>query len=429
MRISVTFALCVFSLPWASSASLYGQEIPKIDGFVTRVASQSDFDANGFRVLCGANTKSMLLVHSGMGLLNQGCPIDRLFVGEPARVYGSLNKKSHTINATRIELLSLQAGPIEGSSVVEALLPETLSPGVLLLRADGHRIRITRETEISWNAPLHAISDIEAGDWIEFKGKQSVGGETIATSAKFARDEVKKGEEKLRAKYDFDSAEVQDSDKQSTASAGFFGIDPKRFPPYKNPEMQAHIDEIGNKLIPDFQRNLPDSDPTKIHFRFQLIDTNWFLEAFALPSGIILVPHQVVERTQNDSQLAAVLADSIAAVVEKELYRLLPASRTAQALFYGGMAVPFAGPAISVGGLVIAHQTAAEAQHQCERVSLGLLHDAGYDIDQAPQAWWLLSSRKPKPIAEIGLPARAAYLYRILGETWHIPALSDAPKP
>ncbi|MGH9562634.1 MAG: hypothetical protein ACRD3S_14375, partial [Terracidiphilus sp.] len=55
-------------------------------------------------------------------------------------------------------------------------------------------------------------------------------------------------------------------------------------------------------------------------------------------------------------------------------------------------------------------------------VALCLMHDAGYDIGEAPKAWWLLNSKNPRPISRISLPHRAAYLYRILGETWYDPA-------
>jgi hypothetical protein len=51
-------------------------------------------------------------------------------------------------------------------------------------------------------------------------------------------------------------------------------------------------------------------------------------------------------------------------------------------------------------------------------VSLSLLHDAGYDVQQAPLAWWLLAPKKPKDITDVPLPRRAEYLYRIIGETW-----------
>ena len=55
---------------------------------------------------------------------------------------------------------------------------------------------------------------------------------------------------------------------------------------------------------------------------------------------------------------------------------------------------------------------------QSARVSLGLLHDAKYDIYEAPIAWWILASRKPKDLADIAMPERARYLYQMLGTTW-----------
>ena len=103
--------------------------------------------------------------------------------------------------------------------------------------------------------------------------------------------------------------------------------DPKEYPPFKNDAMQARVEEIGNSLVPDYQRALPGSDPAKIHFRFQVVDNKHFCgllaacEAYAMPGGIIQVPHQISERMQNDSQLAAALADAIACILERQVYR------------------------------------------------------------------------------------------------------------
>jgi predicted Zn-dependent protease len=265
---------------------------------------------------------------------------------------------------------------------------------------------------------------VKAGDWIEYKGRRNSNGTVAAASVKLSPDVVSKGEGKLRAKNDFDPSVVPSSARQSTTSMAFIGINPKRFPPYDDPAMQARVTSIGEKLIPDYQRGLPDSDPAKIKFRFQLIDTKMFRDALTLPSGVILVPHQVVERMQNDSQLATVLADNIACALEKQTYRMQPANRAATGAFWGGALVPFAGPVISVGAMASAHDLLVKTEQQSGRVALRLMHDAGYDIDQAPLAWWLLAPKNPKPLLEIQLPDRAAYLYRILVESWHNPAAS-----
>jgi hypothetical protein len=166
---------------------------------------------------------------------------------------------------------------------------------------------------------------------------------------------------------------------------------------------------------------LPDTDPTKIKFRFQLIDFPWSF-AYALPSGIILVPIHVVDRMQNDAQIAAILADAMAASMEKRDYRDQPAMYTMEAAGWateaGGFLVPGLGLA-GLGGNTIAYQVMERHNvDQSARVSLGLLHDAQYDLSQAPTAWWILASSKPKDLADIAMPERTRYLYQMLGTTW-----------
>ena len=128
-------------------------------------------------------------------------------------------------------------------------------------------------------------------------------------------------EAKLLEKNKYDPQAVDPDAKQNIAEWLILGIDPKKIPPYQDVAMQARIDRIGSSLIPAYQRSLPTSDPSRIRFRFQLIDaTNW-KDAFASPSGIILVPFQIVNYLQNDTHLATVLADNVARVLEKQTYR------------------------------------------------------------------------------------------------------------
>jgi hypothetical protein len=196
---------------------------------------------------------------------------------------------------------------------------------------------------------------------------------------------------------------------------------------YADPVMQARVDGILKTLIPSFQRDLPDDDPRKINLRIQLTaDRNWN-RVIPLPSGVILIPHQVVERLKNDSQLAAVVADAVAFTLENEAFRMrgvVPGVAVASFAYFNPAA-----PLLAWGAADYARsQVERIRDEQSDRVGLGLLHDAGYDIDQAPIAWWLLASKKSQPINSIPMPERAAYLYRILGEVWHNPA-ADPPRP
>jgi len=188
--------------------------------------------------------------------------------------------------------------------------------------------------------------------------------------------------------------------------------------------MHARVSAIGAKLIPKYQRELPDGDEDKINFRFHLVDLDGVHDALTLPSGIILVPHQVVERMQNDSQLATVLADNIASGLEKQFFQIMPGGCVVPSLYLAGLVgsafVPRPGASVpallAVGG---EDKLMVHNMEQSGRVSLMLLHDAGYEIDEAPVAWWLLASRKPKGLEETSMPPRAEYLYKVLGENWH----------
>lgn len=413
------------------SAWPQGQMAPAADGCVTRVASSSDFDVNGYRILCGRKDKSFLDPSTSKPVTNSDCPGATPYLGERMTIYGLMNDKSRAITADLIEAKSLNLNAIRGSAVIDGIPSGSSAseqPDRLLVRADGYWILIDRKTKIAYDPPFHSLTDIKLGEWIDYEGTPNATGIVIASKVKLSPESITQGEENLRAKSEFDPAAVPPDAKQNLIRVAAREPDPKRFPPYSDPAMQARVNEIGNKLIPAFQRNLSDSAPAKIHFQFQLIDTKLFRDGLPLPNGIILVPHQVVERMQNDSQLAAVLADSIACALERQKYLSLPATRTAEAVAWGGLFVPVVGEDIFADGTIARMEIQLKLERQRGRVSLDLLKDAGYDIDQAPIAWWLLAPIKPKPINEIDMPDRAGYLYRILGKSWHDPN-ADLQKP
>jgi hypothetical protein len=66
-------------------------------------------------------------------------------------------------------------------------------------------------------------------------------------------------------------------------------------------------------------------------------------------------------------------------------------------------------------------------QEQAGRIALTLMADAGYDPQQAPEAWRLLASKKsPKDLSALQYPSRAEYqlgILRLDGE----PAQSRVP--
>jgi len=422
MRLRTLSLLC--SLLAGCAAACHGQNAPVLTGYVTRAVSASDFDVNGFRILCRAKlgSDSKPIGDEKVAVVN--CPGEAPNVGDMLAIqYTQSDTRINAVYATRIDKQrTSRFGEVSGSAVIDAAPTEEAAGGQqpgLTVRADGFRIRITAKTRIEWNPPLQSLADVKAGIWIRYKGKLNAAGVLLAASAQIGPNALGGREEKLRAKNEYDpSAVPADARQNYLKDAITVGLDAKKFPPYKDEEMQARIEKVGSSLVPAYQRALPASDPAKFEFRFQLIDTKLLAEALALPNGIILVPRQVVERLQSGSQLAAVLADGIACVIERQQYRTEGKIKAAYASEVAAAIVPYAGFGMLVSGGSPMDIERRERE-QRDRVSIALMHDAGYDIVQAPMAWWD-PAKRASPDTDI--PERVAYLYRILGAVWSHPA-------
>jgi hypothetical protein len=382
---------------------------PAVEGYVTSVSSATDFSVEGFRVVCVAKTKFVRGTDVGSTNLPWN---DGPYIGQALSVFGRKIGKTHAIEAREIRVGVESYIGKDGSGVIDRVfLPSGGHTDQLVVRADGYPILISAKTAIRFIPPLKTLSDITTNHWLTYKGELQPEGFVVASSATFAPNTVGGSEQKLRTKNEYDPARVDPKNKQGAFSKAFLGIDGKRLPPYKDPEMQARVERIGASLVPEYQRKLAKTDPSKIDFRFQLVKAKMFNSALAAPSGIILVPIHIAARMQNDAQLAAILADSMASIVEKREYLDAPAVHTLQVIGWASL------PGIAIGSIGDAVIT-REEQEQSGRVSLGFLSDAGYDIYQAPLAWWCLASKKPKSVTEISIPTRARYLYQILGSVW-----------
>jgi hypothetical protein len=411
------FFLCLAATAWPQNQ----QPTPILSGYVTR-AIGSDFDVNGVHILCGNDTRVEL--PSGEAY-HPGCP-DRPYVGLAMDVYGRRKKKLNAIAADRLDPKPHRLGDVSGFAVIDAVTGSAAA-ATLQFRTDGYSILLDAKTEVGLEPPLNSIADVMPNVWVEYDAKARPDGVLVARSARFRQDFITDREDSMKAKTEYDPSAVPPTAKQNpVAIAAGVPPDPRKIPPWPDRAMQERVNRIGQKLIPSWQQQLAASDPSRIAFRFQLVDGKHWPWVLTLPSGIILVPHEVVERMENDSQLAEVLADAIACVLEKQTYRM----RIANAAITAGGAASWAEFLPVIGGpATLAGIGAGSAQvvvvrreeHQSGRVSLDLMRDAGYDINEAPVAWWLLNTHKPQPVASIRMPDRASYLYRMLGEVWHKP--------
>jgi hypothetical protein len=128
-------------------------------------------------------------------------------------------------------------------------------------------------------------------------------------------------------------------------------------------EVQAYIAEIGWRLVPAYQRDLPNDDPTKIPFKFY-IARNADFGAVALANGVVVVFSGVFDVLQNEAQLASILAHEISHVTQKHGWKLSKMTPAARLFGYN-----------------------RSFENQADRLSLVYAIDAGYDPREAPRSW------------------------------------------
>ncbi|RXH56417.1 hypothetical protein [Granulicella sibirica] len=417
------FLLFLFALmlPFEARAEA-DPNIPVASGYVTWLDASGAFAVNGYKVQLGPSTVFNRVFGPNLQMVTRTNPYPP-YLGERIDVFGKLGKK-HSVLAERIVL---QAGnsDVSGRAIIDRLPQgkEADGAGVRIVRADGYLLRLTNKTKLTFSPPLASIGDLDTNLWIEYHGARDKSGQVIVDHALLSTNLINASEDKLREKNEYDPAEIDDGDRQGFLSKHVLGMDPRRIPAYVDKPMQERIDRIGKSLIPAYQRSLPASDETKIEFRFQLIDDHGSFSGITLPSGVILIQRTAVERLTDDSQLAAVIADYMAGAIEKGEFRFAPAKQKLLAADAVGAGAGLLIPGFSLATTLTTAQVGAHLlllqQRQRSRVSLFLMEDAGYDKSQAPIAWWLLASKKTKPIDEINVPERSKTLYEALGTTFH----------
>jgi hypothetical protein len=398
-------------------------------GYVTAVSSPAAFDFNGMHVLL--SPKTLLTVRHDDATPHYStslAALPPLYLGEPLEITGDITERNTEIKASEIVFLPPPSPVVSGTGIIDLIPPVSDQPSDLpggkLIRADGYLLFIPASTKVVLTQPIASVADIRTNQWITYRGRQRADGIVVLDQASVSPNTVNHREDKLRTRGDYDPSVIDEGDAQSGASKFFKGKDIRRLPAWRDQAMQARVERIGKSLVPAFQKNLPQDDPTRIDFRFQVVDEPKLNDAWSLSSGIILVPHQVVERLPDDSQLAAVIADSIAEVLEKQSLRSIPAAHKMTAAAYTGDAVglivPGAGIATAVANHEVAKSMLAHDRQQSGRVSLWLMHDAGYNLAAAPRAWWTLAAKSASGPLPRRLPDHTLFLYEDLGTTWHI---------
>lgn len=421
------FSLSFLLLVVATGASAQAVEAPAVQGVVTRFASMSDFDVVGKRIVVDAKTEVMLRETRGVQSSAPSSGLTELRLGQQVDVFGSTDKKVHAIRATRVVTDKLMPKAVSGMAVIEEMLPTAgAGPDTLaFLKADGYRIRIGNSTPMKFGFPMTKPGEIAVNVVVKYDGDLGLGGVVLARNAEFYLNAVTDAEMTKWKEWDYDPHQIAADSHQPLRSKLLRGVDPMAFPLHNDAAMQARVTAIGEKLIPEYQKSLPADERSRMKFRFYVVEAHYVL--WPLPGGMILVSADLVERTQNDSQLAALLAEAVAHLIERQPFGLpLTDGQVAKSLSLDAAIdlIPFASVAYSPFAIYEMVSTAQRKwlfEQQRERVALSLMHDAAFDLMEAPKMEWLLDSKKPKDIAKVPAPRSAVYMYELLGSRWLVP--------
>jgi len=287
-------------------------------------------------------------------------------------------------------------------------------------QADGFRVRITPSSQVSFRGSLHSLADVGPGTWVHFSGRLNPEGVLVASPVIFLAPNLPPLAPGLA---NDDSPQQNQSRRHVTLNIvsedGELGEFEGKFKPDEmkgwhlltaDTSVQQRARAIGIKLIPEYQNQLPLNDPSKIAYRFFVVDEPYIRTCIIGKLGVILVPRAVLDRLKDDDQLAAVLADGIASQFQLQRAQLPTVASFDQISSLAGAASVFALETTTVigGGIVkgvVDHEAEVKLEAERARIALQLLDNAGYDPWQAPDAWRLLGPNKlPKDAFELESP-------------------------
>ena len=190
--------------------------------------------------------------------------------------------------------------------------------------------------------------------------------------------------------------------------------------------IQDFVSKLGESLIPQYQKALPELDTTKIDFRFYVVRPNSAelnaemtkisgtpltlrpsanAGAVAVPNGLILVPDSTLVRVHDVAQLASILSYAITSVLQKHSY----ITRYARSSNMSGMDFS-------------SFLWDMSKSEQSLRIGIRQMYLSGYDIRESPFAW-AVAQGKPvnNPIInsknpDKEIPWYAAYAFNYISQ-------------
>ncbi len=415
--IVVTFAV----LPLLASACLAQSQQPvTLRGYITAVQTDG-FELNGKSV----NISQATEFYSFFGSKKSGSELRQAIAADkPVIVVGIEEQNLPSVTASKVAVWDEPGSVVSGLAVIDKVLAGGTSPA---FRAGGYALRVDPWTDLRFSDDLKGLSQVNTDVVIAYRGILLGADKVFLTRAEFFRPKEKTfrpADESgmaqattfsLGSMVDLEGRFSNDAGDQwkhrpqdEGGSCGWHFVSP-------DPAIEDRVRRIGERVIPRYQRELPADDPGKIPFRFYAVDENDLQGDLGCGnSGLVLIPAGAVARLRNDDQLAAILADRVAASLaqvplsQKVETGLLRAAETSSGVFAAGVGMV-------VTGRLAMNAGANRLREQRGRMALGYLADAGFDPRHSPEAWRLLAPADlPKNPSKLKYPPLARFELQLL---------------
>jgi predicted Zn-dependent protease len=181
---------------------------------------------------------------------------------------------------------------------------------------------------------------------------------------------------------------------------------------YHNPELQAYVDQLGQRLA-------KVSDRPELQWTFTVVDTE-DVNAFATPGGFIYISRGILPYLASEAELAAVLGHEIGHVTERHAARQ-QSQGTLAGLAGIATAVLTGQPALAeltnVAGAAIVRGYGRDMELEADRVGAELLAKTGYDPEAIIRVVGTLKDQERWEIESARLENREPRIYHGLFAT------------
>ncbi len=198
---------------------------------------------------------------------------------------------------------------------------------------------------------------LSANTWVAYRAARAPDGSLVATELDFWPNQISAREAVYLKRY-VAAVTPADPRRGRPGTLQYAGETPIRI--VANDAIQQYVAALGKKLVPQYQKELPDTDLTKIHFRFYVVepflvkhknffqDTNggWpyykplhlmsdvtynspragkmAKDVLSTPDGTVLIPTTVVQSLHDEAQMALLLSVAITTILQKQGFAAWP---------------------------------------------------------------------------------------------------------